>query len=388
MWSNFNLYDSLLNLSFIDTLLLCIVVVLCLCQIAVHIGVYSRVRRYRLAKKRCVNSSESAPISVIIPVFGEDRTFIEENIFKFINQTYENKEIVLVYVGKDEDFYNEIKLIRKKYTNIGSTQIDYDPRYPISVKVAINIGIKAAQYDHIIISATDCVPSSKQWLEMMAKGFSCYDVILGYTQLKKEKGLLNFLAKRYNFTSGVQWISQAIAESLSGASHNNFGFTKQLYYSVRGFSHLNMGAGEDDLFVKKLSTKTKVGLVLNSKATCSESSPYSFKSWILNIHHRGVTRKFYSRTSRLLAPLDYITRFLFYASSLALVLRTGLEIQVCVGIIFFLRWIVVFNVMRGNAKRLGEKELHCASIIYDFTDACIGIFVRGTQHLYRDKPWQ
>lgn len=387
MWSNFDLFNAIANLSVIDTWLLWTVIVLFLCQIVVHAGIYTRVKRYRLMRKRCATSDGSAPISVVIPVFGEDKIFLEENIFKFIEQTYENKEIVIVYVGKDEDFYNEIKQIRTKYTEVNSTQINYDPKYPISVKVAINIGIKASRYDNIVISSTDCVPSSKNWLEMMSKGFSCYDVILGYTRIRKDKGLLNLLARRYNFLSGVQWISQAFAGHPSGASHNNFGFTKDLYYSIRGFTHLNMNAGEDDLFVKELSTKTKIGLVLTGKATCTETPPYSYKSWIRNIHHRGITRRFYPLSARLLTMTDYISRVLFYLICLACVLRMGLVLQLCIAVLFILRWGINSIVMHHNAKRLGEKGLHCSSILFDFTDACIGLYIHFTQHSYKEKAW-
>ncbi|MBQ5596767.1 MAG: glycosyltransferase, partial [Rikenellaceae bacterium] len=74
--------------------------------LAVQIYYYSV--RYRRVPRYSNNSlperlTEEPPVSVVI-VTQEDADFLEERLPIYLTQDYENYEVVLVYVGNNEDF--------------------------------------------------------------------------------------------------------------------------------------------------------------------------------------------------------------------------------------------------------------------------------------------
>ena len=46
------------------------------------------------------------------------------------------------------------------------------------------------------------------------------------------------------------------------ASHVNFGFTRKVYDSARGFDHLNMNIGHNDLFIEHVTRSLRAAVIL------------------------------------------------------------------------------------------------------------------------------
>jgi hypothetical protein len=75
--------------------------------------------------------------------------------------------------------------MRLQYSNLRISKLEYNPRFPISPKQAINLGIKSSMNHHIVISAPNVTPSGDEWLAMMGKGFMRGDVVLSYTAIEQ-----------------------------------------------------------------------------------------------------------------------------------------------------------------------------------------------------------
>ena len=87
------------------------------------------------------------PVSVVIPLFGEDEEYLKGDFRVLLSQSCANYEVVAVYVGKEDSYYATLKHLRKFYKHLKTTQIDYAPQYPITTRLALNVGIKTATYD-------------------------------------------------------------------------------------------------------------------------------------------------------------------------------------------------------------------------------------------------
>ena len=164
-------------------------------------------------------------------------------------------EVVVVYVGSDRDFYEELMRMRQWHPTLIVTKIEFNPRFPISVKMALNVGIKAANNEHILITTTDSTPASQQWLAMMGKAFMRGDIVLGYTLLEHKSGLANYLMRASRLQMSMYWLAAAVKGYTYRGSRNNFGFTKSIYFKHKGFNFLNMNIGEEDLFIQKITQR-------------------------------------------------------------------------------------------------------------------------------------
>ena len=69
-------------------------------------------------------------MSVVIPLFSEDYSFVEERLPLILAQNYPDFEVVIVYVGHDSDFYEELVRLKQSFPQIVTTKIHLDPRFP------------------------------------------------------------------------------------------------------------------------------------------------------------------------------------------------------------------------------------------------------------------
>jgi glycosyltransferase involved in cell wall biosynthesis len=223
------------------------ILILFLVQLYYHLFVYGRISQFRNKLRKKILESEP-PISVVIPLFSEDYRYLEESLPSILGQQYKTTfEVVLVYVGTSNDFYEELARMRLCYPNLTITKIEYNPRFPISVKMALNVGIKSAHNEHVIISTTSAQPATEQWLAMMGKAFTRGNIVLGYTAIEPASGLKNYLMRMSRLQMSMYWMSQSVSHNTYRGSRHNIGFTKTLYFGNKGFSHLNMNIGEEDL---------------------------------------------------------------------------------------------------------------------------------------------
>ena len=163
--SNFSATYSLLEIILGGVIILSFII-----QISLYLGLYRRIAKFRLMKRKPIRTEEPA-ISIVVPLFAEDYSYLDNGLTKLLTQNYSKFEVVLVYVGKSNDFFTDIKSLTRLYPNLSPIQIDYSPRYPVSTKIALNVGIKGAKYDFIVTTTSQSTPASERWLSFLAKGF-------------------------------------------------------------------------------------------------------------------------------------------------------------------------------------------------------------------------
>ena len=76
-------------------------------QLYYYIFVYGRIPGYKNNRRPAVLEADPQ-VSVVIPLFSEDYSFVEERLPLILAQNCPEFEVVLVYVGHDSAFYEEI----------------------------------------------------------------------------------------------------------------------------------------------------------------------------------------------------------------------------------------------------------------------------------------
>jgi len=92
---------------------------------------------------------------------------IESCIYRLINQTYENKEIIVINDGSDDNTLTILQKNKKKNKNISIT-IETTEKKGISH--ARNLGYELAKGDFVAYSDADCI-LVKNWLEAVILHF-------------------------------------------------------------------------------------------------------------------------------------------------------------------------------------------------------------------------
>lgn len=354
--------------------------------LAVQIYFYSV--RYRRVPRYSNNSlperlTEEPPVSVVI-VTQEDADFLEKRLPIYLTQDYENYEVVLVYVGNNEDFSIMLTQMRVKYNRLKITNIKQNTRFPISNKQALNFGIRAASYDHILLSTSDTIVTSERWIRLMAKGFTRGDVVLGYCGVELRSGFVGRLMRTQRMVESMMWLSAAVGGKPYRGVRNTLGLNRELYLKVKGFNHLNMNMGEDDLFLQELADEATVSVIISPRATVRQKVWGGASWWLGARKYFGHTYRFYPLAARNAIEWEGGSRVLFFLASAAALIALPVELKIATAVIVALRYVLVYSSVNAVRKRLGEKHIMATYFLYDLFGVWVEVALAISRRLYKD----
>ena len=305
------------------------------------------------------------PISVIVVVRENNYFFVENGLPKLLEQDYHSFEVVVVDCSYDDEIAEMLAEINARYEHMHLTQIKATQHHDHSIKLAITVGIKAARYEHLLLTRADAYPVSNQWISLMAKGFISGDVVLGYCGIEPQKGFANRWMRCCRMATSVRWLSAAIRGHAYRGIGYNLGYTQSLYFAHKGFNYLNMNIGDDDLFVREIVSRNNVSVVMNPHATVRQIPCGGLSWWNRTRKYFSHAFRYYPSGVRWTTGLELWSRFLFWGSAIAaMVILPVLWLAVPVFFVL-LRELIVTNVMRRIALRLGERKLMWAYVLYD-----------------------
>lgn len=364
-----------------------VMLVLLCTQLYYYLFAYGRIPAYKNNRRKAVIDAEP-PISVIVPMFSEDYTFVENQLPWLLRQEYAEFEIVIVYVGCDGDFFEDLLRIRQSFPRVVTTKIEQDNRFPISTKMALNVGIKSSHFDHLIITSTDARPRSNRWLALMAKGFMRGEIVVGYCGMERKKGFANRWIRTDRMMESVQWLARAVAGAPYRGIRHNVGFVKRLYFEAKGFNHLNMNLGEDDLFLQQIIHGDNVSVVLSPRAATEESVWGGLGWWTRQQRYFGVTRRFYPAGIRNFIQWELGSRVLFFAAAATAVAVMPAEYKLAAAALILLRYIAVFVTIWRIARRLGERGLCGTYFLHDLLSPFYELFLALLRLRRNDRVWR
>ena len=371
------LWQSLVGLG-----VLVVAFVVQMCYRVFHFG---RIASYR--NPLPVPEAEEVGISVIVPLFEADFRFLDESLPKLLAQRHNPYEVVLVNVTGNEDFTEQIKLLKITNPRLSSTIMRADPLFPISTKMALNVGIKAAQYDHLIFTLPTCAPRSERWAEMFARGFVGHDVVLGYTSLLPFKGVWNRAVRVASLELSARWVAAAVGGHPWRGELTNLGFTKSAYYGARGFNFLNLNMGEDDLFVPKIATRENTAIVLGGPATMTRRVWGGYGWWREERFKRIVTHRHYPLRVKWTTAVELWSRALFFLSVVGVaLLLPSVAAYVALGL-FVVREIVAMLVVARTARRLSARTPLWVYPFYDLMSPAFELILYFKRIFAPKRTW-
>ncbi len=342
---------------------------------------YGRIRRFRLMrthKRRCENPA----VSVIVVVRGENELFLTVDLPSLLSQHYNLYEVVVVYVGGDIDYYDELQRVRKNHSWMRLTKMGGNERLYITTKQAMNVGIKSAQYDNLLFTTTGASPRSEEWVATMARGFERGSIVIApVVPLFEEHSLKTYLMRMCEFHRQRNAFAQAVTGYAYWAPRSNFGFVRKLYDSTRGFNHLNLDIGENDLYLQSITTPRRTAVVMSKQSIMTEERSSDWHEWLDIMRYYNHTESLYPNRPRTFHRWETCSRVLFFLAALAALILLPHELRIGVALLVLIRYIVVLVSTRRTARKLGEVNIAWRYWIYDLVGPMIDYMISlGKSH--------
>ncbi|MFB6342830.1 glycosyltransferase [Saccharicrinis sp. FJH2] len=333
-----------------------------LVQLFYYLWFYSRIIFTKLSKD--INANNLPPVSVVISAKNEQYN-LPEYLPSILEQDYPDFQVVVVDDCSEDETWDILEQLKKKYTNLYTTRIHFDPIFKHGKKMALSLGIKAAQNDILVFTDADCMPAGKDWLRRVVSNYNDNtEVVIGYSPVLKDKGFINRMIRYDNVFTGIQYLGSALAKKPYMGVGRNLSYKKSLFFSQKGFSpYIQLMSGDDDLFINKVATKTNCAVEISPDAHVLTKAKNSWKDWIIQKRRHLTTGRYYRFGDKWRLGVEIGSRFLFYVTFImALILIPYTWIVIAV---FGLRFLVQGLIINLSAKKLKQPHLLFTFWLFD-----------------------
>lgn len=309
--------------------------------------------------------SKSQPLpdfSIILSVHDKAEE-LERNLPAVLEQNYAGRYEVIVVDESSTDCTNDVLTrLKARYDNLYSTFIPESSHYLSRRKLALTIGVKAAHYDWIIFTDSDCRPDSQDWLTAMSRyctDAEGKDIVMGYTRYDSSATCY----ERFDRIS--TWFRQARKAQKSTAfayCGHNLAMRKSIFMSHNGFlANLKYLRGEYDFIVNEYSQQGNAAAVSEPSVRMTQDAPTK-KGWN-NDHLFFIdTMKHLDRVVGYKLPHSFFTTLLHLNIILqvaAIAISTAMEyyiITIC-GVVALLLTLLLRIIIARRAMKAIEEDI-------------------------------
>ncbi|MDX9892095.1 MAG: glycosyltransferase [Bacteroidales bacterium] len=336
--------------------------------------------RFSFHKPKPILPFDALPISIVISAKDEAHNLLK-TLPVIASQQYPNFEVVVVNDNSSDDTEFVIKDCINRFPHIRLVNLSSSVTNIHGKKFPLSIGIKAAAFEHILLTDADCMPTSDQWLMKMARHYSGKKkMVIGYSTFYKKMGLLNGMIHFDILHSAIQYFSYHLAKMPYMGVGRNLSYTKSLFFDNKGFtSQYHLPYGDDVLFVNKVADYKICSIEYSPDAQTITQPKSHIKSWVRIKTYRNKAKKLFKPKQRILLsvynglmPLVYV----FFGISLYLSLH-HINYLIIVCSLMFLKYLVQYIVFGFSAQKLNEKGVTPFILVYDILFSIINpiIFV-------------
>ncbi len=322
-----------------------------LVQLFYYLFIFSRLAFFKDKLKK----ENPEPVSVIICAKNE-RDNLLEFLPLYLNQNYKEFEVIVVNDHSVDDSEDVLKAFALQYKNLKIVNVPDTDRFYGSKKFALTLGIKAAQYDQVLLSDADCYPASNNWIKTMSEYGSKKEIILGFGGYQKRKGLLNMLIRFETFYTAFQYLSFAKAKLPYMGVGRNLAYHKELFFKNKGFaSHQHILSGDDDLFINEVGDRRNTQIVVHSDGHTLSNPKSSFQKWFRQKQRHFTTGKHYKFKHKMMLGILQLSQLFFIGLFVVLIIQVR-PFHLILGL-FVLRYLIQMLTFKLSMNKIGGKDL-------------------------------
>lgn len=381
------------ELSLLDRVLVGAVVLLFFYQLYFYIRYIAAVsRRNRRLNKHPLPAPEVWPgVSVVVSARNEEAN-LSNYLQALLEQDYPHFEVIVVNDGSEDRTAMILEEYHHKYPHLHVTFVPVEARVTSSKKLALTLAVKAAQYENLLFTDADCVPESNQWIREMVKGLlanaPATQIVLGYSPYFPMKNAINRIIRYETLFNGLHYMGRALAGHPYMGVGRNMLYTKSLFLGNKGFAGLlSLRAGDDDLFVNKVSTRVNTTVVCTIHSVVYSLPNTTFKEWIIQKRRHLAASSFYKSSSRCMLGSESLLRGLWYLAVVVCLVCGSWWVKVLAGVLLLLRLFLQLGIINKAARQLGEHSFGLEIIWYDICLPLLTAFLLSTQPRNQINRW-
>lgn len=259
------------------------------------------------------------PVSIIIAARNESDN-LYENLPSILGQNYPEFEVIVVNNQSIDDSSWLLTAFCQQFPNLRVVELGRNKHLRPGKKLPITLAIKAAKYEHFVLTDADCKPTSSNWLRLTASKFNDEkQIVIGYAPFTKSKGIINKIIRFDTAWIGVSYLSMALAKLPYMGVGRNIAYTKSVFNSVNGFkSHYSITSGDDDLFIQEAAKKNNYTIQIDANSHCYSPAAPNWSRWVYQKSRHYSTSSRYKKFKKFLLGIYPLTLVLMWISVIPL----------------------------------------------------------------------
>lgn len=363
---------------------------ICIFIVVIHLGYYSFIFSFFNTSKTQQQPKTNIPVSVLICAKNEAQN-LKKNLPHFINQNYNNYELVLINDRSHDETSDIFEEYKRKYDFIKVVTIKESEHFHGNKKYALTLGIKAAKNDCLLLSDADCKPNSVYWIQEMVSQFkNKTKIVLGYGAYKTtSKSLLNKVIRYETLITALQYFSfSKIGIPYMGVGRNLM-YSKSVFLKNKGFhQHINVMSGDDDLLINQIATKENTSICFNENSHTISLPKTSLKNWKTQKRRHISTAHLYKSFHKAILGLYAFNRLLFWVVfPLSILYINHQSYKLIVACLILIKFISEYVTVGFAAKKLKEKKIVLLIPILDFLLLVFQVYLFLCNKIQKPKHW-
>lgn len=337
-----------------------------------------------MAKEKQNPKQKEDGVSVIITCSNKAE-LLKQNLEAFLTQDYPDYEVIVVDECSEDDTQDILSDFQQQYPHLKTSRIFPDTKFRRTKKIAINIGVLAAQNDVLLFTEINCIPESRNWIRVMQSYFTPDTaVVIGFSNYAVENKRVS-IRRYFRFIWFWKMVMLVKNGRNVGGNGNNMGYRKRFYLEKRGYTgNTQEYMGYDTEMVRGLSQKGKVKVARAAKAriVIDDSSE---KAWEDDYSYYYASKRRWPWGVCLWADLDFIAELVFYVLSFYFILSVSLYKYLVIPVV--LTFLMDFIVINLCLKHLGQRKLFITSLTVN-TFGFIYKWYFSIYSIFTSKKWR
>ncbi|QNF31564.1 glycosyltransferase [Adhaeribacter swui] len=331
--------------------------------------------------------TKQVPVSIIISAHNEYQN-LQQLIPALLAQDYPEFEIVLINDRSTDESADLMRHYQAQDARIRVVTVYETPADFNSKKYALTLGIRVARYDNLLLTDADCKPLTDKWIDAMQAGFTTgAEIILGYSPYLKLPGFLNYLIRYETLLTAIQYLSFSLKNNAYMAVGRNVAYTKKCFYQTKGFaSHIKFLGGDDDLFVQNAVAHSSPAIAISKNAQTVSVPKQTYSEWITQKRRHMRVGLQYKWSDRLRIGIFMLSNIIFYIIWIVMLLLQ--QYLWLLGILFFVRGIVLLTAYARIARKLNEKLSVIGMVVLDAAYFLHYLFLGVSVVLFKKVRWK
>lgn len=348
-------------------------------QLLYYLVTYARPLKE--SKRNKAEAKEAQPaVSVIVYAKNESEN-LRKHLPSLLAQDYPEYEVIVVNDGSTDESDEVLKTLKNDNQHLYHTYIPEDVKYLSRKKLALTVGIKAAQHDILLFTEANCEPLGKNWISAMARNYNKEtSIVLGFCAYGNHKGFFHKLVAYDNLMSGLQYISSALTHHPYVGNGRNLSYRKELFFAHKGYyKSLSLHAGDDDLFINEAANNKNTRVEYSAESITEMAEIERFSMWKEMKVSRAATHRHYKGGTLAFYRVESLSYFLFFLAVIAAIV-TGIYgnwlLSILAGLLYISRFAIKATILHKSSLLLQQKPVTAWLLFLELILPLFNLYVR------------